>query len=289
MSRAALTLISLAAAGVGLAITAGCPPAADPARRGPAAALPPPTPLSPLQRPAQPDSQSKFLRLVRLKFMAIDLPLGATGESERLWSYLDEEPVGARISVTLGQNGFRVGQGRGSDWPQMKDVIDRLTIKSWRSWILQSLPGNSVSIALKERQDVQTIFVFRRNRTLFAKDYPPGDNVLAIVPTLSYDDPTGVHMTASALIRTTRRRSQYVKTPAGYVIATAPVLHELPEMEFRLAVPQGGLVLIGPSKAAKDATSPGSAFLTHSVDGVRFEQILVIVPEVVAQPIRTKM
>jgi len=288
MSRPALTRISLVTACLGLAITTGCPPAGDPAQ-WPAPAGPAQTPLNPLQRPASPDDQKKLLRLVRLKFMAIDLPLGATSESERLWSYLDEEPVGAQIGMTLGQNGFRVGQGRGSDWPEIKDVIDRLTIKSWRSWIVQTPPGNSVSVALKEKQGTQTIFVFRRNRTLFAMDYPPGDNVLAIVPTLSYDDPTAVHITASTLIRTTRRRSQYVRTPAGYVMTTAPVLHQLPDIDFRLTVPQTGLVMIGPSKAARDATSPGGAFLSHSIDGVRFEQILVIVPEVVVQPIRTTM
>lgn len=268
------------------ASAAGCQPPGEPLRQD----LPPPVsagqPMTPLKRGSRLEKDREFIFLVRLQLIAMELPLGSTTDSSELWSYLNEEPVGARVGSTLGINGVRIGLGREADWPEIRAILSRLTARPLRRWTLAQPPGEPLSIPLKQNQDVQTVFLKAADRTLTGYDYPPGDDVVTIVPTINYDDPTATHVTGALAVRSARRRPQYVETPTGYVLSSEPVRCPLPGMDFRLIVPPDQFVVIGPGAAARDEDSPGGAFLTIRREGVRFETVLVILPEVFAEPVR---
>jgi hypothetical protein len=242
--------------------------------------------LNPLAGGTKLEKDREYTILVRLQLITLELPGGATSHSEELWSYLNEEPVGARVSSTLWRNGIRVGLGREADWPELRQILSQLTAKSLYRWNMNHPPGDPVSIPLKKLQGVQTIFLLRPDRTLIGYDYPAGDNVLTLVPTIDYDNPAAVHVAGAITIRSALQRPQYVQTPAGYVLTRKPVRYRLPAMDFGLLVPAGGFVFVGPSSAAERETSPGAAFLIHEKDGVKFEKVLVILPEVFAARVR---
>ena len=277
----------LCAAGWLLSASAGCQPDVAPLRQD----LPPPIfegqPLNPLAGGTKLEKDRTYVVLIRLQLIILELPSGATSRSEELWSYFSEEPVGARIGSTLGLNGVRVGLGREADWPEIRQALASLTARSLYRWNMNHPPGDPVSVPLKQGQDVQTIFLFRPDRTLVGSDYPPGDNVLTIVPTINYDEPDKVHVTGGVMVRTSYDRPQYVHTPAGFVLTRRPDRFRLPGMDFSLIVPAGGFVFVGPGSAAERDDSPGAAFLIHEKDGVKFERVLVILPEVFADLVRS--
>lgn len=277
-------LAILLAAGLTLSAPPGCRPAADPLRPR----LPPPTAqgleLSPLAPGTKLQQSRQFVILVRVYLIALELPMGSVSDSEELWGYLNEEPLGARIGAALGLNGIRVGLGRDADWPQIRKTLMSLTARKPYTWNFNTPPAKAVSIPLKQTAGTQTIFQFAADRTLSGRDYEPGVNVLTIVPTIDYDNPSAVHISGAAAIRS-RPRPQYVETPGGFVLQNRPAVHRLPEMGFRLIVPPGGVVIIAPSQAAYRHTSPGAAFLINTQEGVRFEKVLVIVPEVFYAPV----
>ena len=76
--------------------------------------IPPPTqdgvPLTPLARNA-PTEQARRVLLIRLRLITLQLPLGASTDSEQIWSYLNEERVGAAAVWPLAYNGLRAGTG----------------------------------------------------------------------------------------------------------------------------------------------------------------------------------
>jgi len=93
-------------------------------------------------------------------------------------------------------------------------------------------------------------------------------------------------MTAVPQVRGTRRRTTFVLGVAGPEVVTESELHDLPDLAFRLMAPAKSLVVIGPGSAARNSSSVGYHFLVRKKEGVEFETLLVLVPEVLAAPIK---
>lgn len=284
MRQNSLGFVLSAAAGLSLCASAGC--------RDFDQAPPEPVPrfaqggtLDPDGRGAKAVNGRKFLILIRFQLILMELPVGSTSDSAELWSCLSEEPLGARISAALGINGFRVGLGRQADRRDVRKILTRMTARSPYEWNFNTRPSGAVAIPLKRRQPTQTIFTFRPDRTLVGYDYEPGDNILSIIPTIDYDAPSAVHVSGAFGIRSTQTRPQYVETPGGYFLENKPVHYPLPGLDFKLVVPPGGFLLIGPSKDARGEMSSGAAFLLTKKDGVKFEKVLLIAPKVFYEPI----
>lgn len=264
---------------------AGCQQPGEPLRPP----LPPPVkgsaPLGPRSRTDANEATRKLL-VVRLRLVTVQLPIGSVSDSEELWNYLDEEPVGARIGSGLAYNGFRAGLGQDSAWPDIAKILRQLTGQPLtRSHMLAQI-GQPLAIVLKPGQDAQTIFTFRPDRTLYGQDYPPGDNVLTLTAGVDLDKPSDVHLMCAPLIRSTRRRPRYVKEPGGYLLSAEATYYPLEELEFQFKVPAGGFILIGPGRGLKRPSSPGYHFLVREKNGAKFETILVIAPEVFYAPVR---
>ena len=278
-ARAALMLVAACAP------WSGCQPPPEPLRPP----LPPPiedgVALTPLTRQADKEVVQKILA-VRLRLITVSLPIGSVSSSEELWSYLNEEPAGARIGPSLAYNGIRVGYGPESAWPDVARVLRRLTGQPLRRSQVLAHPGTPLPIVLKARQGEQTIFIYRRERTLFGRDYPPGDNVLMVTAGINWEKPSSVHLMVTPLIRSSHRRARFVHQPAGYVLTAQPSYFPLRELDFQFTIPAGGFLLIGPGPQVRRQTSPGYHFLVRQHRGAKFETVLVIAPEVFAAPVR---
>lgn len=252
--------------------------------------LPVPTvnglPLSPLARGAKLDKPEQRILLIRLRLIVIQAPAGTVSDSEELWSYLNEEPVGVRTGWALGQNGVRVGLGQESSWPEIAQILRRLTGSPVSHNHVLVQPGAMVPISFKEHQPAQTFFVVRPEGTLVGNDYPPGDNVLMMAATINFDDPASVFLSASPLVRTTHRQPRYVEQPVGFALANEPSYYPMEELAFQLRIPAGGFMLIGPNRESRRSSSLGRHFLLRQRDGLSFETVMVIAPEVFAARVR---
>ena len=253
-------------------------------------ALPPPTigatPLTPLSTKS-PEVQAKEVMAVRLRMMTLQLPMGTASSSEEIWSYLDEEALGAAVHVSLAYNGLRAGMGTEANWPDVARVLRRLAGRSLQRSHAVATPGSSLPIVLNRFPDKQTIFTFRADRTLVGRDYPPGDNLLVMATGIDWDNPSAVYLSCTPVVRTAQRRRRYLLQNGRYVVTDAPDYLPIHELRFSFTVPPGGFILIGPGTEVRRESSPGNHFLIRRKKGVPFETVLVIAPEVFAAPVRS--
>ena len=241
--------------------------------------------LKPLPRGAMRNNHRNFALLIRMNVLTIRLPIGAVSNSEAIWNYLDEEPVGARISSTLAMNGIRVGVGRKGDWDQIVRILRRHTAQPLTRSVALGPSGRSMPIIFKPHQQVQTIFTYRQDITLFGRDYPPGDNVLMTAASLNYDNLDMINVSAALVIRSAHRRRQYVRQAGKYGFVSKPIYYQLDGLEFQVRVPRGGFILIGPGRDIRRPSSVGHHFLVCTDRGVDFETVVVLAPEVFAAPL----
>lgn len=217
--------------------------------------------------------------VVRLRVVAIQVPLGKSSDSEELWSYLDEEPVNLGGNVHLGQNGFRVGVAPREAWPQVARVLRRLTGQKVGEHFHWMVPGRPTSIVLQRDCPVQTIFTFFQDGSLSGEDFPAGENVLGVQCNLNPHDREKVLLTALPQVRT-RPRMRYMPTGKSVQLVNQAVPMPLTPLTFQVNLDVGDLLVVGPGPAALNETSAGHHFLTQTSDGMPVERVVVLVPTI---------
>jgi hypothetical protein len=246
---------------------------------GPAARL-----IHVADRPDQPVNDRDYLLFVQIRLGVIELPAGTISNSEDIWSYLDEEAVDANRSAGLGRNGLRAGVGRPDVWPDLERILKRMAGREVSYRTIAMLPGEAGPLVLKPNQDEQSIFTFRADRTLSGSLFPPGDDLLTLSCSLDQDDPGTIHIMALPQIRTTATHVGVLDNPTGPALAPVRDLYSFDELAFRCVVAGKGILVVGPGQRSADSYSLGRQFLTIERDGVRYEMLLVMIPEVLATP-----
>ncbi len=244
-------------------------------------------PLMPADIAAVAEKNNRYDLFVRLQLASIEVPVGTASNSEEIWSYLDEEAV-RRISMrSLSSNGLRIGRGHQESWPDLAKILRRMTGRKLQESNMITVPGKVVPITLKSSQPMQTIFLIRQDRTLQGFDCPPGDNLLAIACTLDEDDPSKVLITGVPQIRAIRHKTRFVKPKGRLMMIHSPNIYSLTPLTFQVVVPSKDFLVLGPGAGSDRLSSVGHHFFIKQKDGVQFETILVLKPEVFATPVRT--
>ncbi len=251
------------------------------------ASPPAPVPLAsdrPLSRPLPPDRHDEppeMLLFVQLRLASIEVPIGQASGSEDIWSYLNEEPLGAELARTFGLNGLRVGRGQRAAWPELSRTMERLTGRKVTQGAVLVRPGGTVQIPLKTAQPSRTLFTFYPDRTLSGTDVPAGDAILNVSVTLDADRPDRVLMTVEPQVRSSRRRRRLVNDTGWKMLMALPDYHAFAPLTFQMAVPVRDFLVIGPGSAARRPYSVGGHFLVKHRKGMPFETVIVLIPEVV--------
>jgi hypothetical protein len=226
--------------------------------------------------------------VVQVRMLGIEVPVGSASDSEDIWSYVDEESAGAGTSA-LGRNGFRVGLVRPGNWGSLERILKQLAGRQFKDATMSVLPNNPLPIVLKPAQAAQTLFVFHADKTLSGEDYPPADNLLMIACALNEDEPNQIVLIGQPQLRSTSETVHIEEDSSGFMWVMRPKMYEMPDLTFRLSVPTGGLVVVGPGAAARRANSVAHQFLTKDRDGIRFETVLVFSPTVVSARARMEL
>jgi len=243
-------------------------------------------PVGQAGRPTSPIDPRQFKLVVTIRLATIEVPIGTASGSEEIWSYLDEEPITTARSVNLGRNGVRVGLGRRSAWPDLARVFKRMTGRAPTQSVLAAMPNDPFQIVLRQRQPEATIFTFRDDRTLRGQDYPVGDYMLTVACTLDEDDLSKVMFTAMPQVRSTAKSPRFVISALGPQLINQPKTYSFEDLTFQLMVPPKGFLVIGPGVNARNRSTVGHHFLTLKREGVEFETLLVLMPEVLVSPLR---
>jgi len=248
--------------------------------------MPAANPIAQANKPTGPVDTKKFKMVVTIRIATIEVPIGTASGSEEIWSYLDEEPISTARSVNLGRNGIRVGLGRDGTWPDLARVFKRMTGRAPTQSVMAAMPNNPLQIVLRQHQAEATIFTFRDDRTLRGRDYPAGDYLLTLACTLDEDDVSKVMFTAVPQVRSTAKSSKFVMSPVGPRLVNQPETYSFEDVTFQLTVPPKGFLVIGPGVSARNPSTLGHHFMTLKREGVEFETLLVLIPEVLVTPIR---
>jgi hypothetical protein len=227
-----------------------------------------------------PAAATRTIYMIYLRIGMVEVPTGMASGSERLWSYLDEEPV-AMYSTSLGLNGFRIGLGRPDSWHDLDRVLGQMAGRQFRARALQLYGGQPGSVVIKGDQPVQTIFTYFSDQTLSGADYPPGDNILTAGADLDRSGDGGVIVTALPQVRSTRKQS-VVEMRAGVpTFTTRSALFPFRPLTFQVAIPEGYFLVIGPGIQSRRPSSVAHHFLTVQREGIEYETLLIVHPTVV--------
>lgn len=229
------------------------------------------------QEDARPNSDAVVV--VRMRTVVLEFPSGMASSSEELWSYLEEEPVGAQRLATLGRNGFRVGLGRESSWTDVASVLTEMTGTVLVPTDHVSLPNAPQHITLKQKEFNETVFLFHEDRTVSGRDLPKGEYVLSVVCTVDQDDPTRLLVTGMPQVQVdtlkVHRKRNSVGLGRGYKYIG------FNDLLFQIPLNKGEFVVVGPGIASRRPTSVGQQFLVYQKDGIDFETVIVLRPETV--------
>jgi hypothetical protein len=226
--------------------------------------------------------------LIRFRLISVEVPVGSVSGSEELWSYLDEEKIGLERTSVLGRNGLRIGLAKGNHLPDILKILTRLTGRTLQETNGVSLPGDPYPVILKQAQPIQTIFVSNQDRTLTGCDYPDGDNAMALSCTLNQDDPRMIMITGVPQIRTTQRHWRLSAESGQMSMVYQPLVYSFNPLMFSIGLSSKDVLVIGPGSLSRRPYSLGRHFLVRQREGVELETVLVLIPEVVAEPIKKK-
>lgn len=224
-----------------------------------------------------------FLFIVRFRLLSVEVPVGSVSASEELWSYLDEEKVSASDHGSLGRNGFRVGLGKQNSWPDVVKILTRLTGRKIEEANGVIVPGRPYPIVLRQNMGEQTLFLTKDDRTLQGADYPAGDNILGLACSLNEDDPSIVQLSVVPQVRTTQRHWEILQENGLYTTELQPTVFSFDALGFRATMPSKDFIVLGPGALSRRPQSLGHQFLTRLKQGMTFETVVVLIPEVVAQ------
>ncbi len=230
--------------------------------------------------------KNRFIFVVRVRIASVEVPVGMASASEEIWSYLDEEPVEAVHSTGLVQNGLRVGVGVKESFADIVRVLKRMTGKKFSENNFLNVPGETMPIVLSQSQESQTIFTFHDDMTLTGANYPDGDNLLSVICTLDEDDPSAVVLTAVPQIRSAHHMP-FIENETGKPnLTTKPLVYSFNLLTFQTRLEKGSFLVIGPSYESRRPLSLGYHFLVRQKEGVEFETVFVLIPEVFAAPVK---
>lgn len=227
-----------------------------------------------------PEPGATYLYLIRLQIFPVTVPAGSVSGSERMWRYLDEEVGDVQTLATLNRNGFRIGRGKQDDWPAVAALLREMTGQTLARIDMTTRPGKVMPLQLNADMPTQRIFTFNARGELRGRDYAPGDNVLMITCRLNPDKPADVVIQAAPAVRVHSTVPRVVRTPTGVRYSHEPVTVSIDSLEFTARVPQGHYLVIGPGAASRRSTSAGHQFLTSQTEGLQYESLLVLVPQV---------
>ena len=127
----------------------------------------------------------------------------------------------------------------------------------------------------------QTLFLFRADGTLGGVTCPMSSNYLRVEYDIPLTDPSGVVVQVMPEIRQKQVLGSVELNEAGRLEQElqepSRILHEL---AFRMELPAGSFVAVGPSAAAGRGHLCGSLLLCEEVGGQRYESMYFLTPKV---------
>ena len=87
-------------------------------------------------------------------------------------------------------------------------------------------------------------------------------------------------------MRSSAIETTIVNRPEGAGFEASQEIYSFPSLQFQATVPEKDFLIIGPTASAGLPGSVGEKFLMVERDGIRYETVFVLIPEVLTAPVR---
>lgn len=228
----------------------------------------------------------KYRIIIRLRMIAVEMPIGTVSDSEELWSYLNEEAIRPRFTAGLTRNGIRLGIGKNKSWQDIATLLNRMTGQQVKERSMICMPGNPVSIVIRQGQPERIIFAANEDGTISGSDYPAGDYIFTFNFTLNEDDPSRIMVTGAPVIRSKHRETKIIKTFGKPMVVQQPILYSFRSLMVQFPIASRDFIVLGPGVESRRNSSVGHHFLVKQREGIELETVIIVMPEVFAAEIR---
>ncbi|MGH7177371.1 MAG: hypothetical protein ACREJC_08330 [Tepidisphaeraceae bacterium] len=219
--------------------------------------------------------------LFHVDVIRLEAPFGTVALNETFWKSIDEQTlVDVATYDMLYKNGIRIGLAPGSELKHLRGFMRETTVAQKLS--VAGAEVRKVEIDVKRDLPEQTIFYFDRRNDYPGRSYDKCSNVLNLSFQPAPRKPGQVRLSLTPMVRADRRRLEFMprldeeRSEAEIAYVNPETIYDL---NLRVDVPPGQILIVSPSSEAANACSVGRAFFTRDGHTERLEQILIFVPQ----------
>lgn len=240
-----------------------------------------PSPSSDAIRPAAPekiipgqDPPAIFRPIVNLTIYQYVVPAGTLSADDEFWKRVDESAINVKTHDILDRNGIRVGLAPFVDWPKLSRRLVQLDPKS-KPEIFTSAGTTNIEVPMKLSVPRQIIYHFTPDGRLPVRSYDDSANILRLEFKPAPRKAGDLQVELCPMVRSLRKSILSTGEEVGFYT---------PETFFDLSlladVPLDSMLIIAPSRSAKESMSLGKAFFTGETDTGQTETIVILTPQI---------
>jgi hypothetical protein len=222
--------------------------------------------------------------VIEFKVHRFSAPEGTFSKDSGVWNLVTGPLTSAAAVLRLADNGFRAAVGRESDRLPLRLWLDE--IEGVRSAVDTAMPDANrvVELDLGLTPSRQTLFYYDRQGALHGLDLVDARAKFQLTLELRSPSLRDVWLRVVPGMEEPPGRARWVMTPDGP--REEPVIHActFDDLAFSADIPEGGFLLLGPTRAALDQPLAGRPFFVRTTAGetgdapLRRESIYVISP-----------
>jgi hypothetical protein len=224
------------------------------------------------------DARAAMPLMYHLDIYQLTVPYGTVSHNEQFWKRIHEQSVDVPTYDLLYKNGVRVGQAAIGEWDYFRDIIEENPASSSRTSVMGIQP-RTIELEMKTNVPFQDIFYFDRSHVLVGRSFEISQNILSLTFEPAARRSDEVRVSLVPVVRSARRRLEVRGSgPDRQIQYVNP--ERLFDLNLLVDLPTDSFLVVAPSTDGQWPTSIGNRFLVVDGASERFEQVLLLVPQV---------
>jgi len=215
---------------------------------------------------------------LRYDVLRVEVPPGTVSRSEILWNHVDESVLPFEVTRRARMNGLRVGLADREAWPAIKAVLESAGATQVALTGLTQDDFLPFAVKIDPVNRDRTVFHYGAKGVLEGSTYTDSLGMLRIEHALNPERLGEFEIRLLPEARGARLETTLAATESG--LREVPVYRGkvFADLAVQMTVPEGTIIVFGPSDRAGRQSLIGTEFLIGERNGVAFERIFFITP-----------
>ncbi len=226
----------------------------------------------------QPGSQILGVAYQVLRFC---VPADGSGIDSRMWDHINEGVVSQDRALVLQRNGLRVGVGRASSWPAVREALlaGGPEIRD-HSAAVES--GRALAVAMNELAEPESLFHYAADQRLLGASFRPGMLGLRVTADMPLANRAPLRLHAVPELRRPKTALQ-MRLDRQSGILEMEESEPFEALAFDIILGPDEYLVIGPTPPERSAVMlVGRRLLESSDAGQTFENVYVLAPKIMS-------